>query len=330
MVNHLTIAFLLVISCPGMAKTRSEPIQPIEEFTFDASLAGKIELGKMLFFEPRLSSSGNISCASCHNLGTGGVDNLAGSIGHGWHIGDTNAPTVFNSRLNIAQFWDGRAKNLKEQAGGPIANPKEMASSHQLAVRTLQSLPGYRIHFRKAYGDAAVTIDRITDAIAMFEKTLMTPNSRFDRWLTGDDAALTASEKAGYDLFKSKGCIGCHNGPGVGGGSYQKFGIVKPWRLQRALGRYNVTKSDSDKYVFKVPMLRNVELTAPYFHDGSVWTLEEAVAVMAEFQLGMKLNAFEVSNIVAFLKSLTGEQPKVTQPILPPRAAKTPIPNLSH
>ncbi|HHB92909.1 MAG TPA: cytochrome-c peroxidase [Thioploca sp.] len=287
----------------------------------------KVELGKKLFFEPRLSKSGFLSCNSCHNLSTGGADNLPSSIGHKWQLGPINSPTVLNAKFNLAQFWDGRAKDLKEQAGGPIANPGEMASTHELAIKVLQSIPEYVSSFKAVYGADVIDIEQITDAIATFEETLVTPNSKFDKWLQGDDNAISSQEKIGYDLFKSKGCIACHNGVGVGGGSYQKFGVVKPYPDTKTLGRYGVTKQEQDKYFFKVPLLRNIELTSPYFHDASTWDLAEAVNIMAEYQLGVKLSVEENQNIVAFLKTLTGEQPSITYPILPPSTKNTPKPD---
>ena len=317
----------------GSKSARSdEPIQPIP-ISFDYNRA-KVELGKKLFFEPRLSKSGWITCNSCHNLSTGGADNLPSSIGHKWFLGPINSPTVLNSKLNLAQFWDGRAKDLKDQAGGPIANPLEMGSNHELAVSILQSIPEYVQWFseiyglEEMYGNKKINIDQVTDAIAAFEETLTTPNSRFDMWLKDYDNSISDSEKEGYDLFKKKGCIACHNGVGVGGNSYQKFGMAKPYdKDTHTLGRYNVTKSEKDKYVFKVPLLRNIELTAPYFHDASTWDLNEAVNIMAEYQLGLKLTDDETNKIVAFLRTLTGDQPSVIFPILPPSTPTTPKPN---
>jgi cytochrome c peroxidase len=303
-----------------------EPIQPIP-ISFDYDRA-KVELGKKLFFEPRLSKSGWITCNSCHNLSTGGADNLPTSIGHKWFFGPINSPTVLNAKFNLAQFWDGRAKDLKEQAGGPIANPIEMGSSHEIAVSVLQSIPEYVQWFKEAYGDERIDIDKVTDAIAAFEDTLTTPNSRFDYWLKGYTEYLSESEMEGYNLFKNKGCTMCHNGVGVGGNSYQKFGMAKPYdKDTHTLGRYNVTKNEQDKYVFKVPLLRNIELTAPYFHDASTWSLSEAVNIMSEYQLGLSLTDDETNKIVAFLRTLTGDQPDIIFPILPPSTANTPKPN---
>jgi cytochrome c peroxidase len=303
----------------------NELIQPIP--TSNKVNQAKIELGKKLFFEPRLSKSGFLSCNSCHNLSTGGADNLPSSIGHKWQLGPINSPTVLNAKFNLAQFWDGRAKDLQEQAGGPIANPGEMASTHELAIKVLQSIPEYVSSFKTIYEADKIDINQITDAIATFEETLVTPNSKFDQWLRGDDNAISGLEKTGYELFKTKGCITCHNGIGVGGGSYQKFGVVKPYPDTKTLGRYNVTQKESDKYFFKVPLLRNIALTAPYFHDASTWDLSEAVNIMAEYQLGAKLLEDETQNIVAFLKTLTGEQPSITYPILPPSTNDTPKPD---
>ena len=304
----------------------NEPIKPIP---IDLKInIDKVNLGKQLFFEPRLSKSGFISCNSCHNLSTGGADNLPSSIGHKWQLGPINSPTVLNAKYNLAQFWDGRAKDLKEQAGGPIANPGEMASTHQAALDVLISIPEYKLVFKEIYGKNSITKENVTDAIAAFEETLTTPNSRFDRWLRGDTKILSKIELQGYQLFKGKGCVGCHNGIGVGGGSFQKFGIVKPYPNDgKNLGRYAQTKKESDKFVFKVPLLRNIELTAPYFHDGSTWELTEAVNIMAEYQLGIKLTRAENRKIVAFLKTLTGEQPRIVYPTLPPSTKNTPKPN---
>jgi len=302
-----------------------EPIQVLQPVQ-NVNLA-QVELGKKLYFDPRLSKSGFISCNSCHNLSMGGTDNLKTSIGHKWAQGPINAPTVLNSSLNLAQFWDGRAKDLKEQAGGPIANPGEMASNHTLAVDVLKSIPGYVREFKLVFGTGKVTIDEVTQAIAEFEKTLVTPNSRFDQWLLGKKDALTQKELAGYELFKSSGCSGCHNGPAVGGNSFQKMGLVEPYKTSsKAEGLVAVSGKDADRFKFKVPTLRNVELTYPYFHDGEAETLTEAVDIMGRLQLGRKFSETENAQIVAFLKTLTGEQPSFQLPILPPSTEATPRP----
>ncbi|AEG11115.1 Cytochrome-c peroxidase [Shewanella baltica OS183] len=303
----------------------AEPIEVIK--AVKVTEPEKVELGKMLFFEPRLSKSGYISCNSCHNLATGGVDALPTSVGHNWQQGPINSPTVLNANYMLAQFWDGRASDLQAQAAGPIENPKEMGYSHALATQTIASMPAYRAHFAKVYGDEKVTIDRLTDAISTFEKTLVTPNSPFDQYLLGKQDAISADAKAGYQLFKSKGCVSCHNGPAVGGTMYMKMGLIKPFHTNNpAEGRIAVTGKEADKFVFKVPTLRNIELTYPYFHDGSVWTLEEAVNTMADIQLGQKLSDKENLEMVAFLVSLTGDQPQITLPILPPSNKNTPRP----
>jgi cytochrome c peroxidase len=202
----------------------------------------------------------------------------------------------------------------------------EMASNHELAVSVLQSIPEYAQWFQKVYGDGGITIDHVTDAIAAFEETLTTPNARFDLWLRGYDR-ISKAEEEGYELFKNKGCVICHNGIGVGGTSFQKFGNAKPYHKDaETLGRYNVTKDEKDKYVFKVPLLRNIELTAPYFHNASAWSLDEAVHIMAEYQLGITLTGDEADKIIAFLRTLTGDQPAIIFPILPPSTADTPEP----
>ncbi|MCR6629142.1 MAG: cytochrome-c peroxidase [Magnetospirillum sp.] len=317
----LTFSAGVAIAAPAA----DEPIQPIPAAKVkDANL---VELGKKLYFDTRLSKSGFISCNSCHNLSMGGTDNLKTSIGHNWNKGPINAPTVLNSSMNLAQFWDGRAADLKAQAGGPIANPGEMASNHALAVEVLQSIPGYVDEFKKVFGSDKVTIDEVTKAIAAFEETLVTPNSRFDKWLKGDKKALTATELAGYNLFKDSGCTACHNGPAVGGNSFQKMGVVEPYTATSpAEGRVAVTKDEADRFNFKVPTLRNVELTYPYFHDGEAATLSKAVETMGRIQLGKNFTADENAKIVAFLKSLTGEQPSFKMPILPPSSDATPRP----
>ena len=315
-------AFVATVNVTASA---NEPIQPIK--AVKPENPDLVELGKMLFFDPRLSKSGFISCNSCHNLSMGGTDNIPTSIGHAWQQGPINAPTVLNAGMNLAQFWDGRAADLKAQAGGPIANPGEMASTHELAVKILNSIPQYRAHFEKAFGSDKVDIDRVTTAIAAFEETLVTPNSRFDKWLEGDKKALNKQELEGYKLFKSSGCTSCHNGPAAGGTLYQKFGVYHPYKTKSKIeGRKAVTGKESDLHVFKVPTLRNIEMTYPYFHDGAVWTLEEAVKTMGKLQLDIDFNEKEIASIVAFLKTLTGEQPDIKLPVMPASINKTPRP----
>ena len=287
----------------------------------------------MLYFDPRLSSSQLISCNTCHNLGMGGDDNLETSLGHGWAKGPRNAPTVLNSVFNVAQFWDGRAKDLKEQAKGPVQNPVEMNHTPEAVVATLKSMPEYVEMFRKAFpkDKDPVTFDNMAKAIEAFEATLLTPDAPFDRYLKGDEKALSEQQKKGLALFIDKGCAGCHNGVNIGGHDYFPFGVVeKPGAdvlPPEDKGRFKVTRTADDEYVFRAAPLRNVELTAPYFHSGKVWNLKQAVAIMGDAQLGKgALSKADVDAITAFLKSLTGKQPRVVYPILPPRTDKTPLP----
>ena len=319
----LLIASLALSACSQAAA--KEPIEPIR--AAKPANPAMVELGKKLFFDPRLSRSGFISCNSCHNLSMGGTDNIKTSIGHNWQRGPINSPTVLNSSMNVAQFWDGRAKDLQEQAGGPIANPGEMAFTHELAIDVLASIPAYRAEFRQVFGQDKLSIEQVTRAIAAFEEVLVTPDSRFDQWLSGKKSALTKDELAGYQLFKSSGCIACHNGPAVGGNSFQKMGIVEAYKTaMTAEGRFAVTGKDADRFNFKVPTLRNVELTYPYFHDGEAATLTQAVDVMGRLQLGRTFTADENAKLVAFLKTLTGRQPHILLPILPPSGDSTPRP----
>ena len=320
----VTCAAMLV--CGAVMAQTNEPIQPISPAK--VTDPAKVELGKKLFFDPRLSKSGFISCNSCHNLSMGGSDNLRSSIGDKWQKGPINSPTVLNASYNMAQFWDGRAKDLKEQAGGPIANPGEMGFSHDLAVEVLRSIPQYVDEFEQVFGKDKLTIEEVTIAIAAFEKTLVTPNAPFDKWLKGDKKALKTQELAGYKLFKESGCVACHNGINVGGNSYQKMGVVQAFKTTSAAqGRSDVTGKDVDRFHFKVPTLRNVELTYPYFHDGSADTLMQAVDTMGRLQLGRKFSDEENSQIVAFLKTLTGDQPQFAIPVLPPSSDTTKRPS---
>ncbi|MFT7860410.1 MAG: cytochrome-c peroxidase [Sulfurimonas sp.] len=271
----------------------------------------KVELGKELFFDTKLSKNKTISCATCHQLQSGGDDNMVVSIGIDGQEGNINAPTVYNAVFNFRQFWDGRAKTLKEQAMGPVENPVEMGHDFQALVDELKQ-SSYQKKFALIYADG-VTKENIADAIAEFEKTLITPNAPFDLYLKGFKNTLTQKEKEGYELFKTKGCIACHQGINVGGSLYNKFGIFTDSN-STDLGRYKVTGKERDKYYFKVPSLRNIEKTAPYFHDGRTDDLSEAVRLMAQYQLGRKITEEEVEKIVAFLKSLSGELPKSIEP----------------
>lgn len=276
-----------------------EPIPLKLEYNYDKAI-----LGKKLFFDKRLSKDNSISCASCHDLTKGGDDGLKFSVGIDGKLGDINAPTVLNSVFNFRQFWDGRAKDLAEQAKGPIENPIEMGHDFTKLLEVLKT-SSYEKSFKTIYKDG-ITKENLVDAIAEFEKTLITPNSAFDKYLKGNDNAINSFEKEGFELFKNKGCISCHNGVNIGGNLYSKFGMLIDVESKN-LGKYNVTKNELDKYYFKVPTLRNISLTAPYFHDGRYYDLKEAVKTMALVQLGRPVTNLEIEKIVAFLKTLNGE-----------------------
>lgn len=291
-------------------KVAAEPITPLpQSVTLDER---KVELGRRLFNEVRLSSDVRVSCATCHILASGGVDRLVHSRGIGGIEGGINAPTVFNSSYNFRQFWNGRAETLEEQVDGPLQHSAEMGLTWQQAAETLSKDPLYRAKFASIYRDG-IQPNNVKDAIAAFERSLVTPNSRFDRFLRGDRAALSKEEQAGYRLFKKLGCASCHNGVNIGGNMFQKLGIMENYFAGRSnvteadLGRFSITQREEDRHVFKVPSLRNVAVTPPYLHDGSAKTLEEAVGVMARYQLGEQLRPDEVKMIVAFLRTLTGE-----------------------
>jgi cytochrome c peroxidase len=337
-------ASILLLSITALALAADDPLMKQAQGLFQTipseppaikgttTTPAMVELGKDLYFDPRLSQSHNISCNTCHQIGLGGVDMLSTSIGHKWQKGGRNAPTVLNAVFNVAQFWDGRAADLKAQAGGPIQNPIEMGITHEHAVEQLKGIPGYTPLFEAAYPNDKdpITMPNVVTAIAVFEATLITPNAPFDKYLRGDGNALTAEQKEGLKLFMDKGCASCHAGINIGGQMYAPFGVIeKPgadFLPAGDKGRFEVTKTVSDEYVFRVPELRNIELTPPYFHTGKSWDLRQAVAVMGTSQLGQKLTDDEISKVTAFLKSLTGEQPQVTYPILPPSTATTPQP----
>lgn len=291
----------------------------------------KIELGKSLFFDPRLSASGLFSCASCHNLATGGDDNLAVSIGHGWQKGPRNSPTVFNSVLNETQFWDGRAATLAEQAKGPIQASVEMANTPENAMAMVNSMPAYVEMFTEAFeGEAEpVTFGNLAKALEAFQATLLTP-APFDAFLNGDDLALTDEQQAGLLVFMDAGCASCHMGVNLGGQSFYPFGLVeKPGAdvlPPGDKGRFAVTGTVDDKFVFRAAPLRNMAVTAPYFHSGAVWDMRIATQIMAESQLGAPMSDTELDQVVAFMHSLTGTVPPVTLPILPAETATTPRP----
>ncbi len=288
-----------------------ELISPIEdELNVDLN---KALLGKKLFMEPQLSHDNTVSCASCHHLDKGGDDNRQFSVGVNNKVGNINSPTVFNSKYNFVQFWDGRAKDLEEQVLVPLHNPDEMNSNIHEVISKLKKSEEYRALFKKVYNDT-IKEEYIIDAIVEFEKALITPNSKFDRYLKGEVNILSHVEKKGFELFKSYGCISCHNGVNVGGNLFQRVGIVKQMSYEnKYLGRYNVTKNEEDKYFYKVPTLRNIELTAPYLHSGEIKTLKEAVTFMMEYQIGVEPNTTDVSHIMAFLRTLTGNKPKIME-----------------
>ena len=292
---------------------RGEPVRPLPEPSSMKVDPRKVELGQQLFHDPRLSRDDSIACVSCHMLNRekGGSDGLRVSEGVGGKLGGIRAPTVYNSVFNFRQFWDGRAADLQAQASGPVVNPVEMAADWKDVVKKLDADADFKQRFTAVYPDG-ISEKNITDAIAEFETTLITP-SRFDRYLRGDKNALSDAEKRGYRLFKQYGCTSCHQGVNLGGNMYQKFGIMGDYFANRAVtssdyGRFNETKRPEDKFVFKVPTLRNVELRAPYFHDASADNLEYAVAIMFQYQLGRNPTAEDVQDLKAFLLSLTGEQ----------------------
>ena len=291
----------------------------------------KVELGRMLYYDKRLSKSQDISCNSCHLLDKYGVDSEKTSPGHKKQLGTRNSPTVYNAAGHFAQFWDGRSPTVEHQATQPVTNPVEMAMpDEKLVVEVLSSIPQYVELFKKAFpeSDPPVTLENVGKAIGAFERKLVTP-SRWDKFLAGDASALTEEEQEGFKAFMMAGCNACHMGTQVGGTMFQKLGVMKPWPNQEDQGRYEVTKQESDKMMFKVPGLRNVAETAPYFHDGSAATLEEAVSKMAEYQLAKPVPESDVKKIVAWLKTLTGEIPTeyIKEPELPPSTEKTPKPD---
>jgi cytochrome c peroxidase len=267
----------------------------------------KAKLGRMLFSDARLSSDDTISCESCHSLYNYGVDSLSVSFGVDDRKGIRNSPSVYNSRFNFVQFWDGKVNTLKEQAIMPMLNSFEMNADLKETIKKLKDDLHYVKYFKEIYNDD-IKIEYITDALSEFEKSLITPNSKFDKYLRGDKNALNENEKEGYKLFKSYGCISCHNGINIGGNLFQKLGYFADFHdPKRDMGLYHVTNNEKDKDFFKVPSLRNVEMTAPYFHNGNTKTLKEAVQKMTVFQLGRIINDNETEKIVDFLKTLTGK-----------------------
>lgn len=318
------------------AKAMFEPI-PTSAPVLKGNAANdaKLKLGHMLYFEPRLSASQLISCQTCHNVGLAGGDLQETSTGHGWQKGPRNSPTTYNAVFNTAQFWDGRAKDLAEQAKGPVQASVEMNNTPEAVVLLLNSIPDYVALFKQAFpaDKSPVTFDNMAKAIEVFEATLLTPNDALDRFMAGDNKALTADQKTGLDLFVNSGCVGCHDGINLGGNGYFPFGVVEQPGAEVLpaddKGRFKVTNTASDEYVFRSPPLRNIALTAPYFHSGKVWTLKQAVAIMGTSQLGMELSDQEVELIVSMLEGLTGDQPQVMHPLLPASTPSTPQPVLT-
>ena len=306
---------LLLMPLLGVCLTASgapldEPLKPLPAVPQQNPL--RVELGRQLFNEPRLSVNGSLSCASCHRLESGGADNKAFSIGFNGQPVAVNTPSVFNASLNFRQFWNGRADTLETQVHAVVQSPSEMGSNWEHVVQTLSADADYRTAFGNAYPDG-VTMINVQNALATYERTLISANSRFDQYLLGDTDILTREEKYGYQRFKAYGCIACHQGINIGGNMFQKFGVMGDYFKTRGnptdtdLGRYLLTKDEEDRYVFKVPSLRNVAVTAPYFHDGSAKTLEDAVEVMFSFQLGRIPSVEDKVLIIKFLKTLTGE-----------------------
>jgi len=300
------------------------PANPVTE--------AKVELGRRLYYEKRLSKNQDISCNSCHQLDAGGVDGEATSPGHKGQRGGRNSPTVYNAALHTAQFWDGRAADVEEQAKGPILNPIEMAiASEEVAVEVIRSIPGYEPLFREAFPGESdpITYDNLARAIGAFERRLQT-SGPFDRFTAGDLEALDDAELDGLRTFIESGCIACHSGPAIGGGSFQKLGLITPYETED-LGREEVTGDPADRHVFKVPGLRNIAQTGPWFHDGSVESLPDAVRRMGRHQLGVELDDGTVASIVTFLGALTGEidAAYIAEPMPLPGSDRTPAPDPS-
>ncbi|AZE98605.1 Cytochrome c551 peroxidase [Pseudomonas orientalis] len=306
----LLLTLCLGTGAPLSAAPLNEALKPLP--TVPVLDPAKVELGRQLFNEPRLSVNNRLSCASCHQLESGGADNQPFSIGFDGKPVAFNTPSVFNASLNFKQFWNGRVDTLEAQVEQVVISPVEMGSDWQTVVRNLSALPAYQNAFKQAYPDG-VSAANVQNALATYERTLLTPNSRFDQYLLGNTEILTTQEKYGYQRFKDYGCIACHQGVNIGGNMFQKFGVMGDYfkvrgnPLESDLGRYLLTKDEEDRHVFKVPSLRNVAVTAPYFHDASAKTLEEAVDVMFKYQLGRNPSQEDKDLIIQFLKTLTGE-----------------------
>jgi cytochrome c peroxidase len=325
----VAVATTAAIASPLVDKAKSAGLAPIPSSTSELLKMidndknpitdAKVELGKQLYFDPRLSKSGLISCNTCHNLAMGGADGVPAAIGHKWAANPhhLNSPTVYNAVFHSSQFWDGRSPHLEDQAQGPIQAKPEMAASKELVAERVNSIPEYVRSFKKAYGkDVEITFAKVADTIAVFERTLVTP-SRFDSFMEGCDKAMTPAEKKGLETFIDKGCATCHNGVALGGAlnSFPLYGKFKHEKV-----------GDFDSSLVKVPTLRNITETAPYFHNGTVWSLAETVKIMGQTQLDKGLSDTEVEEIVTFLKVLEGKKPAITYPVLPASTDKTPVP----
>jgi len=326
----LTGCVLVLVGCQGtgrqadvkldsVALAMFAPLPDVMASPDNPITEAKVELGRALYFEKRLSRDNSVSCNDCHHLDRYGADTGNVSVGVGGALGGRNSPTVYNAAGHIAQFWDGRAPNVEQQAKGPILNPVEMAMPGDPAVmKALAADAKYRAMFKAAFPDAAnpMTYDNLGKAIGAFERKLVTP-SRWDRFLKGEDSVLTNEEKAGFNTFVTVGCATCHNGPYVGGTMYQKAGVVNPWPDTSDVGREAVTRQPADRMVFKVPSLRNIERTGPYFHNGKVVSLDSALTTMAHAQLGKQLTPQQIQQITAWLNTLTGDIPAtyVTPPV---------------
>ena len=304
---YLFLLFFITLNAQTIINILNEPIQAIQVKPIDN--IDKVNLGKKLFFDKRLSKDNSVSCLSCHNVDFGGVDNLPKSFGVENRIGNINAPTVLNSSLNFVQFWDGRAKNLNEQIDFPVHDPLEMDTNWNDVINKINKIPSYQRLFNSVY-NGKFSKENIKDAIVAYEESLVLP-SRFDKFLQGDQNAISDEEFEGYELFKSYGCVSCHQGKNVGGNFYEKLGVFKPYPHvddKKYYGRYNLTGNEEDKFEFKVPSLRNIVLTYPYLHDGSIESLDKIIGIMAEYQLGREIPNSDVEKIKAFLKSLTSEE----------------------
>lgn len=341
------VAFAQNAPADPLQQTAQAVFAPLPEVMLDPERPFSqelVDLGKMLYYDPRLSLSGFVSCNSCHNLATYGVDNLPTSLGHRWAVGPRNSPTVLNAALHASQFWDGRAADVEEQAQGPVLNPIEMAMPGEgYTVERLASMPGYVDAFAAAFPDHDEPLNYVNmaDAIGAFERTLTTPD-RFDDFLKGDGAALSELEREGLQVFINYGCAGCHGGAAIGGTVLARFGIVESyWEATREfvtidsptmtmdVGRFAVTQDPADLYVFKSPSLRNITRTYPYFHDGSVWDLRDATQIMSRVQLGREITESDLDALMAWYETLLGEIPAhaLQLPVLPASTQETPRPS---